>query len=47
LTCAAAAKAKGMTAARYGEPLAVIAMASQTNALATVLSVPVDNRFKT
>jgi alkylhydroperoxidase family enzyme len=47
LTCAAAAKAKGMTAARHGEPSAVIAMASQTNALATALSVPVDDRFKT
>jgi hypothetical protein len=29
----------------YGELLAVIAMASQTNALATALSVPVDERF--
>jgi AhpD family alkylhydroperoxidase len=42
----AAAKAKGMTPAMYGELLAVIAMASQTNALATALSVPVDDRFK-
>lgn len=41
----AAAKAKGMTPAMYGELLAVIAMASQTNALATALSVPVDERF--
>jgi AhpD family alkylhydroperoxidase len=41
----AAAKAKGMTAAQHGELLAVIAMASQTNALATALSVPVDERF--
>ena len=42
----AAAKAKGMTPAQHGELLAVIAMASQTNALATALSVPVDHRFK-
>jgi AhpD family alkylhydroperoxidase len=41
----AAARAKGMTPAMYGELLAVIAMASQTNALATALSVPVDERF--
>ncbi|MGL4237567.1 carboxymuconolactone decarboxylase family protein, partial [Tabrizicola sp.] len=41
----AAAKAKGMTAAQHGELLAVIAMASQTNALATALGVPVDERF--
>jgi AhpD family alkylhydroperoxidase len=40
-----AAKAKGMTPAMHGELLAVIAMASQTNALATALSVPVDERF--
>lgn len=42
----AAAKAKGMTAAQHGELLAVIALASQTNALATALSVPVDERFR-
>ena len=41
----AAAKAKGMTAAQHGELMAVIAMASQTNALATALQVPVDSRF--
>jgi AhpD family alkylhydroperoxidase len=41
----AAAKAKGMTSAMHGELLAVIAMAAQTNALATALSVPVDERF--
>jgi AhpD family alkylhydroperoxidase len=40
-----AAKAKGMTPAMHGELLAVIAMAAQTNALATALSVPVDERF--
>lgn len=42
----AAAKAKGMTAAQHGELLAVIAMASQTNALAKALGVEVDDRFK-
>ena len=41
----AAAKARGMTPAQHGELLAVIAMASQTNALATALAVPVDDRF--
>jgi AhpD family alkylhydroperoxidase len=41
----AAARAKGMTDAQHGELLAVIAMASQTNALATALQVPVDSRF--
>jgi AhpD family alkylhydroperoxidase len=41
----AAAKSKGMTEAQHGELLAVIAMASQTNALATALGVPVDERF--
>lgn len=41
----AAAKAKGMTAAQHGELMAVIAMAAQTNALATALQVPVDARF--
>lgn len=42
----AAAKAKGMTPAQHGELLAVIALASQTNALATALSIPVDERFR-
>lgn len=41
----AAARAKGMTSAQHAELLAVIAMASQTNALATALAVPVDARF--
>lgn len=41
----AAAKAKGMTAAQHGELMSVIALASQTNALATALQVPVDPRF--
>ena len=42
----AAARAKGMTAAQHAELLAVIAMASQTNALATALQVPTDPRFQ-
>ena len=41
----AAARAKGMTSEQHAELLAVIAMASQTNALATALAVPVDERF--
>jgi len=41
----AAAKAKGMSEAQHGELLAVIAMASQTNALATAMQVEVDQRF--
>lgn len=41
----AAARAKGMTGPQQGELLAVIAMAAQTNALATALQVPVDARF--
>ena len=41
----AAARAKGMTPAMHAELLAVIAMASQTNALATALQVPGDERF--
>lgn len=41
----AGARAKGMTPQMHGELLAVIALASQTNALATALSVPVDERF--
>ena len=42
----AAARAKGMAPAMHGELLAVIAMASQTNALATALAVEIDERFK-
>lgn len=42
----AAARAKGMTEAQHGELLAVIAMAAQTNALATALQVPVDAVFR-
>jgi AhpD family alkylhydroperoxidase len=42
----AAAKAKGMTAEQHAELLAVIALASQTNALANSMQVPVDEQFK-
>jgi AhpD family alkylhydroperoxidase len=41
----AAARAKGMTPAMHGELLAVIAMASQTNALAAALQVETDAVF--
>ena len=41
----AAARAKGMTEAQHGELLAVIGMASQTNALVNALKVPVDPQF--
>jgi AhpD family alkylhydroperoxidase len=42
----AAARAKGMTQAQHGELMAVIAMASQTNALATAMQVDPDERFR-
>ena len=42
----AAARAKGMTPEQHGELLAVIAMAAQTNALATALQVEPDERFR-
>ncbi|MDU8912033.1 carboxymuconolactone decarboxylase family protein [Aestuariicoccus sp. MJ-SS9] len=42
----AAARAKGMDDAMHGELLAVIGMASQTNALANALQVPVDEAFR-
>lgn len=42
----AAARAKGMSPAQHAELLSVIALAAQTNALATALSVPVDDQFK-
>lgn len=41
----ASAKAKGMSAAMHAELLSVIGLASQTNALATAMQVPVDDRF--
>ncbi len=42
----AAAKAKGMTEAQHRELMAVIAMAAQTNALATALQVAPDPAFR-
>jgi AhpD family alkylhydroperoxidase len=41
----AAARSKGLTEAQHGELLAIVALASQTNALATSLQVPVDELF--
>ena len=43
----AAARAKGMTSQMHSELLAVLAMAMQTNALATAMGVEVDERFNT
>lgn len=42
----AAARAKGATEAQIADLHAVIAMAAQTNALATALGVPVDEAFR-
>ena len=42
----ASARAKGMTDAQYAELLAVVGMASQTNALATAMKVPIDPKFQ-
>ena len=41
----AAARAKGMTDAQYGEMLAILGMAAETNRLAEALRVPVDPAF--
>ena len=41
----AAAKARGMTDAQYGELLAIVSLAGKTNQLATGLQVPVDAIF--
>lgn len=41
----AAARAKGMTDAQYAEFLAVVGMASETNALANGMQIPVDPEF--
>jgi AhpD family alkylhydroperoxidase len=41
----AAARSKGMTDAQYADFLAVVGMASQTNALVTGLQLPVDAEF--
>ncbi|MDJ0630229.1 MAG: carboxymuconolactone decarboxylase family protein [Rhodobacter sp.] len=42
----AAARAKGMTPEMYGELLAVIGMAAETNQLVTAMKVPVDEEFQ-
>ena len=41
----AGARAKGLTERQHAELLAVIGMASETNALATALQVPVDQEY--
>jgi AhpD family alkylhydroperoxidase len=41
----AAARVKGLTNQQHAELLAVIGMASETNALATALQIPVDPEF--
>ena len=42
----AAARAKGMTDAQYGELLSIVGMASETNALANGMQIPVDPEFQ-
>lgn len=42
----AAARARGMTEAEYGELLAVAGMAAETNRLAEALRVPIDPQFE-
>lgn len=42
----AAARGKGMTEAMFGELLAVVGMAAETNRLAEALRVPVDHAFE-
>jgi AhpD family alkylhydroperoxidase len=41
----AAGRAKGLTEDQYGELLAIVALASQTNALSNALQIPVDPEF--
>lgn len=40
------ARAKGMTDQQYSELIAIVTLASSTNALATALQVPVDPEFR-
>lgn len=42
----AAARAKGLTEQQYAELIAIIGLASQTNALATALQIQVDPEFE-
>jgi AhpD family alkylhydroperoxidase len=44
---AAAARAKGMDETMFGELMAVVALANQTNRLAIGYQVPVDDAFRT
>ena len=41
----AAARAKGLTDEQYGEFLAVVGMAAETNTLANSMQIPVDREF--
>jgi AhpD family alkylhydroperoxidase len=41
----ASARAKGLSDSQYSEFLAVVGMASETNALANALQIPVDPEF--
>ncbi|MGH9810216.1 MAG: carboxymuconolactone decarboxylase family protein [Terriglobia bacterium] len=43
----ASARAKGMTEEMFGELLAVVGMANQTNALSAARQVPIDKQFQT
>jgi AhpD family alkylhydroperoxidase len=42
----ASARAKGMTEEMFGELLAVVGMANQTNALSAARQVPIDKQFQ-
>ena len=46
-THTASARAKGMTDAMYGELMAVVGMANETNRLASGWQVEIDERFRT
>jgi AhpD family alkylhydroperoxidase len=43
----ASARAKGMTTEMFGELMAVVGMANETNALASAYQVEIDEKFKT
>ena len=43
----AAARAKGMSDAQYGELIAVIGMAAETNAMVTAMQLEIDREFLT
>lgn len=42
----AAARAKGMTEAKYAELVTIVGMASETNRIVTALGVEIDDAFK-